>query len=171
VLTHPVNQGKGASLRAGFASAIAAGYDDVVTMDADGQHDPRDLAHFLTAAQDHPEAAMIIGARLERHRMPLARRWTNRLMSWWLSRLSGVEVPDTQCGFRLIRANFLRQCRLVSQHFEIESELVLEAARLKQPILSIPIRTLYHHEASHIHPVRDTVRFLRLLASYRGNHP
>ena len=171
VVQSAVNQGKGAALQRGFAEALHLGCDLIITMDADGQHDPEELPRFVRAATEQPQAGLIIGNRMaEVHHMPWLRRWTNRCMSWWLSRAAHQRVPDSQCGFRLMRRAFLSRCRLTSGHFEIESELILEAARLGVPIQSLPIRTVYGDEHSHIHPLRDTIRFVRMLASYRRAH-
>ena len=171
VVRHPVNQGKGQALQTGFAEALRRTHDAVITMDADGQHEAAAIPEFVQAAQTYPRAALIIGNRMtEMRRMPWVRRWTNRLMSGGLSGVTGIRVPDTQCGYRLIRADFLRQCHLSSAHFEIESELVLEAARLGAEVRSIPIRAVYAGEPSHIHPFRDTLRFFRMLVQYRRRH-
>lgn len=168
VLRHASNQGKGAALRTGFAEALRRGHELIITLDADGQHDPADIPRFVQAALDDPQAALLIGNRMhEAHRMPFVRRCTNRIMSWWLSRAAGTTVPDTQCGFRLMRRDFLTRCRLASGRFEIESEMVLEAARLHAPIRAVPVRSIYGEERSHIRPCRDTWRFFRMLAGYR----
>ncbi len=163
VLSRGGVRGKGAALREGFTWAIARGYDAVVTMDADGQHAPED-ARLLVKAADATDADLIIGNRMRQpKRMPPLRRWTNRVMSAVLSLLARRWVPDSQCGLRLIRCDLLRRCRLRADHYEIESELVLEAARLKARISSIPIRSIYRREQSQINPCSDTYRFFRFL--------
>ena len=172
VVGHAVNQGKGKALQTGFAEALRAGHELVITLDADGQHEPEAIPQFLWEASAHPEAALIIGNRMANiRRMPWVRRWTNRWMSGGLSQVTGLYVPDSQCGYRLVRAAFLRQCRLASDHFEIESELILEAGRLGHAVRSIPIHTVYAGEESHIHPARDTLRFFRMLFRYYQRHP
>lgn len=166
VLRARVNHGKGWALRKAFRYALRQGYDAVVTMDADGQHDPAELQRFLTAAAAH-RAEMVVGNRLHQPGpMPRVRRWTNRLMSAVLSRLAQQRVPDTQCGYRLIHRRLLAECRLLSRRYDIESELVLEAALRRARIMSVPITAIYGGERSQIHPWRDTWRFVRLVSRY-----
>ena len=98
--------------------------------------------------------------------MPLLRRWTNRVMSWIVSALTRQPVPDSQCGLRAIRREALGTLRLSCRRFEIETEVLLEAARRGWLIASVPIQTIYDGHSSHIRPVRDGARFLRLIARY-----
>lgn len=163
VISHLRNQGKGAALRTGFAHALRARYDGVVTMDSDGQHDPDDLPVLLQAVQTH-RAGIVIGNRLADGRaMPVIRRWTNAAMSWLVSGLTGVRIPDSQSGFRVIRREVLERVTLRAVHFEIETELLLAAAG-RWPIVSVPVRTIYGGERSRIRPLRDAARFVRVVA-------
>jgi glycosyltransferase involved in cell wall biosynthesis len=160
VISHLRNQGKGRALRTGFEHALRARYEGVITMDADGQHDPADIPALIHAAE-HQHAALVVGNRLaDGAAMPPARRTTNRLMSKILSRLMGQTVPDSQCGFRFIRREVLETVPLHSRLYELETELLLGASRRKWKIVSVPIRTIYDKHRSRIRPVRDTLRFL-----------
>ncbi len=163
VISLLANQGKGAALRAGFAHALRAGCDGVITMDSDGQHDPSDLARMVHAA-DWQHAGLVLGNRMANGDvMPRLRRWTNRAMSGLLSRLARQPIPDSQCGLRLIRREVLQDVRLRTSRFEIESELLLASAARRWKIVSVPVRTIYAREPSHIRPVWDTLRFLGLV--------
>ena len=167
VLHHVTTRGKGASLRTGFAEALRRQAECVVTFDADGQHDPADIPRLVQYAVEHPEASVIIGNRMgQAQRMPRVRRWTNRLMSWLLSRLAGQHVPDTQCGLRLMRTALLRHLTLTTSHYEIESELVLAAARAGAAMHPISIQPIYGSSPSGIRPALDTVRFIRLVLRF-----
>jgi glycosyltransferase involved in cell wall biosynthesis len=160
VYRHERNKGKGAALRAGFAWAFRAGYQWVLTMDADGQHDHRDVALFWDASTD---ADIVVGSRLGDVRlMPPLRLLTNRLTTLVASLLGGRRLPDSQSGFRLVRVSLIRAVRLVSRHYEIESEVLIKAARRGCRITSVACRTIYGGEKSHIHPFRDTLRSIRL---------
>jgi len=161
VVRHPVNQGKGAALQSGFDAALEAGADAVLALDADGQHDPT-RAPGLLAALD--QADVVIGTRNgDRTGMPWLRKATNDVTSWWVSRLAGQRIADSQSGYRAIKASVLRAVRPESRRFDYESEFLVVAARAGFRIGAAPIPTLYNAPGSHIHPFRDTIRFIRFV--------
>jgi len=168
VVRHETNRGKGASLSTGFARARALGFDWVITMDADGQHSPDDIPKFVEAYV-RTGFPVLVGNRMADVRaMPLIRRLTNRFMSWLLSREMGQYVPDTQCGFRLYRADVLPFLATTSPRFAAESEALLHVSAMGMRIASVPISTIYiEGRESHIRPVQDTWRFFRMLWAYR----
>ncbi len=160
------NRGKGASLRRGFEWVVAQGFSAVITMDGDGQHDPKELQRFLNAL-NQGRAAVIVGNRMtDTKNMPFVRKMTNRIMSWMVSTVAGQRVPDSQCGYRAIKKEVLEKMRLYTSHYEIESEILLEAARCGFAIESVPVGSVYGNEGSHIRPLRDTLRFFRFLLEY-----
>ena len=160
VLRNPVSQGKGAALAQGWAAAAASGAEWVLLLDGDGQHDPADAPSLLAAAE--AGADLVVGNRMPGSAaMPWLRRATNRWMSRRISRLAGVEVPDSQCGFRLARLSALLGLRLRTQGFEIESEMTVAFGRAGFRVASVPIRVRYGPERSKISPVRDTLRWFR----------
>jgi len=163
VITHKENQGKGATLKQGFAYAIGMAYDAVVIMDGDGQHNPKDIPRFVEAAESSG-ADMVIGNRMENARSMPAIRWmTNKWMSNSISKISGCYIPDTQCGFRLIRRELLEKIKLSTSKYDTESEILIKAGKAGYKMVSIPIKSVYSGEVSTIHPVKDGLRFLRLL--------
>ncbi len=163
VLRHASNKGKGAALQTGFVYAVDNGFEYVVTMDADGQHAPGDVAQFVKA-YSNTRIAVLVGNRMDDPEgMPRIRRWTNRFMSWLLSRRMGQYVPDTQNGFRLYRCDVLEHVRSSTDGFAAESEVLLNLAGAGIQIGSVPIRVIYGGEKSKIRPVRDTIRFFAML--------
>jgi glycosyltransferase involved in cell wall biosynthesis len=163
VLRNPRNHGKGASLIKGFDYALAQGFAAVVTMDGDGQHLVRDLPVFLNAAE-HSGSGVFIGNRMHSPKnMPAHRLITNAIMSLFVSGLVRQKIPDTQCGFRLIKSNVLKQLGLRTSNYEIETEILLKAAALGLRIESVPISTVYAGEKSRINPFIDTLRFFRYI--------
>lgn len=163
VLRNEANAGKGACLRKGFGYCLERDFEAVITMDGDGQHLAEDLPRFISAAAD-PGGDIIIGNRmLEIREMPWIRVITNRFMSWLTSRLSGQSIPDSQCGFRLIRRRVLEKIELKTSKFEIETEILVKAARAGFKIVSVPIKTVYRGEKSKINPLIDTFRFIKFL--------
>ena len=159
VLRHVFKMGKGNSLKEGFEYILKEGYAGVLMMDGDGQHDPEEVDHFILAAQKHP-LSVITGNRMTNTEgMPLIRYLTNRFMSSLISTACGQKIQDTQCGFRYISASILRELNLVSNDFEIETEILMKASKKGYKIYSLPIKTIYRNEESYIHPLKDTVRF------------
>jgi glycosyltransferase involved in cell wall biosynthesis len=161
VIRHEVNGGKGAALQTGFDEALRRGVARVLTLDADGQHDPA-CAPGLLRALDRSD--VVIGSRdRDRTGMPWLRKATNSFMTWVVSRLAGKPIEDSQSGFRAIRAEVLGAVRPRSSRFDFESEFLIEAGRRGFTIGALPVPTLYNAPGSHIDPLRDTVRFIQLV--------
>jgi hypothetical protein len=93
--------------------------------------------------------------------MPWLRRQVNRWMSRQLSKLAGVALSDSQSGFRLMNLDVWSRLPLHTNHFEIESEVLLSFARAGQRVEFVPIRTLYKSEHSKISPLKDTIRWFK----------
>ncbi len=167
VVRHPVNRGKGSALATGFEVARARGCEVVVTMDADGQHDPADLSAFVEA-YERTGIPVLIGNRMaDAASMPRVRRWTNTFMSVLLSWIMGKFIPDTQCGYRLYHREILPFAATISTGFAAESEVLLRLSQRGVRMDSVRVRTVYGVEKSKIVPLRDTFRFFRMLARFR----
>lgn len=168
VLTHNENMGKGQALREGFKFVLNNTYDAVLTMDGDGQHSPEAIPHFLEHLT-RTKSQLIVGNRmLEAKGMPLVRWLTNKFMSFTISSICGQKIPDSQCGYRLLRREVLEKIKLSTSKYEIESEILIEASQFKFMIDSIPIKTIYKGEASQIDPIIDTLRFIRFIFKRYG---
>ncbi len=156
------NQGKGAALRTGFRWAIDAGYEAVITLDADGQHDPAEIHEFLDTYADG-QADLIIGAR-GFEGMPPTRRLANTVGRWSFSWAIGQPIPDNQSGYRLISRR-LMEAILVSGEagFEFEVEMIVVCVQRGFTLDWVPIRTIYADEGSHIRPWHHTVNFFRMV--------
>jgi glycosyltransferase involved in cell wall biosynthesis len=166
VITHDVNRGKGAGLKTGFDYILAGKWDGLIVVDADGQHDWNEIPKIIKTTMDD-NAGITIGSRMSNvKRMPIHRKASNMLTSWIISKLAGQYVPDSQCGFRLIRSIILRELSLSTDNFEMESEMIIIAARKGFKISYVPIRTIYIEGRSRIGPGRDTWKFIRLFAAY-----
>jgi glycosyltransferase involved in cell wall biosynthesis len=165
VLRHERNRGKGAALASGFAWALERGYDAVLTLDADLQHDPREAPRFLERAARGPWD-VLCGTRMRRRRgMPFVRWATNACMSNLISLVAGVRLTDTQCGYKLLTRRALALVPLEAERFDVESEILLRAAEAGLRIGEVPVATIYREgRRSRIRPLRDTLRFLRLVA-------
>jgi glycosyltransferase involved in cell wall biosynthesis len=154
LLRLPVNSGKGSALRAGLERLLASDATHVAFVDADGQHDPRDLPRLLAAAREGDE--FVIGSRMGRPElMPAVRFRTNEIGSRILTRMTGFEIEDGQSGYRVVAASLLRRLRLTSRRFLIETEMLLKAARHVKRFREVPVRVVYGG-TSHYRPFRDT---------------
>ena len=164
VIRHPENRGKGVALNAGYDYAVREGYDAVITLDGDGQHDPSEIPKLLQAAAA-PDVHIVLGCRMgDVEDMPAIRRWTNRTTSRFVSWLSGQEIRDSQTGFRLIKRDVLEAVRCVTRNYDAEPEILIKAGRKGFRVAEVPVATIYHGGKSSIHPVLDTWRFIRLVA-------
>lgn len=163
VLRNQDNAGKGASLIKGFNYALEKNFDAVITMDGDGQHLPEEIPYFVRLAE-YSDGGIFIGNRMARTKnMPALRIVTNKFMSWLISLVSGQNVPDTQCGFRLIKCEVLKKIDLKTAKYETESEIIIKGARSGFKIESVPIKTIYAGEKSQINPIIDTFRFIKFI--------
>ena len=161
VIRHPCNPGKGAALKSGAQAAAAAHCSWMLTMDGDGQHRPEDIPAFLRCAEE-TQASVIVGNRMHEPReMPWLRRTVNRWMSRRISACAGASLPDTQSGFRLVDLAAWNRVPPQTDHFEIESEMLLAFVRARLRIEFVPISVVGRGGHSHIQPVRDSLRWLR----------
>lgn len=167
-IRHAKNRGKGAALATGFAELLGRGARAIVTMDADGQHAAADLGKFLDCFAAEPAIGICIGRRSFRPGlMPLPRIFSNFTTSRLMSLICGAPILDSQCGYRLYSAAFLRSITISCSGFAAESEVILKAAHLGFPIRFVPVQTLYFRGPSHISHVSDTLRWLRAVVEIR----
>jgi glycosyltransferase involved in cell wall biosynthesis len=166
VLRQFPNAGKGAALRAGFRHALGSDATAAVTLDADGQHDPDEIPSFLDAFAAR-RAELIIGRRDPRA-MPAIRHLSNVLGGAVLAVALGRSVPDNQSGFRLVGRTLMRaMIESDESGFEFEVEMIARCIALGLPLDSVPIRTIYAGEPSHIRPWRHFTEFLRVVSKAR----
>jgi len=187
VIVHPQNRGKGEAIRTGLrywldtanpagseqdrpASAMRQGGEQpdwILILDADAQHRPEEIDRFVEAISGS-DAKMFVGNRMDDlARMPLMRRIVNRYMSRKISRLCGQAIPDTQCGFRMLHRQLIPDFLDGADRFDYETEMLIKASRNGFGINSVPITTVYCDEVSSIHPIRDTIRFFKLMRRYK----
>ena len=184
VIRHETPQGKGESLRDGFREALRRGFDAVVAMDGDGQHDAADIPRMLAAARQLPNH-LVIGARIRtRDNQPNARRRANAVADWGISWGCGIPVADTQSGQRYYPRAAMELVDLPAQGFVFEAAILIAAVReAGLGVVSIPIETRYDREfrLSHFRPVRDVtlitlytigrvIHYGHVIDSYRRSH-
>jgi len=166
VLRREKNGGKGEALPQGFRYILAQGFDAVITLDADGFHDPDEIPRFLEAYQ-RTHIPVLIGNRMaDIQCIPVVRRWTIRMMRYWLDRLLGVYVPDPPCGFRFYRCDVLPFILEEKSSLPSEFETLLNIAFRRIRVGSVRVTKQPKRHKSLIAPFRDLIRFFRVLSKY-----
>lgn len=140
VLQHKVNLGKGAALKTGCDYAVQQGAQKIVTLDADGQHDPKEIPSFLSALELYDIA---FGSRKKPQSMPAVLKFGNKVLTKSLQILYGLRVQDSQCGYRSFRADAYKNIRWEATDYYVETEMAIRAGRKKLKHTTIPIETIY----------------------------
>lgn len=161
LISYNDNRGKGHALNVGFRKSFETGADFTVTLDADLQHKPEYIPLFLNRIKEYD---IVIGNRLgDTKDMPLQRIMSNRITSFLLSLKTGVEILDSQCGYRIYRTSLLNDILPESSGFEAESEILVNAARKGLRIGFVNVPTVYADETSKMRPVEAIMGFLKIL--------
>jgi len=165
VIRHTYNYVKGRSLRDGFRFMLEGDFSVCITLDADLQHPPELIPNFIEKSRQGSD--VVIGDRTQDFsQMPYIRRFSNWGTSVILSWMTGLHLPDSQCGFRLIKRWVIEKINLTTSHYDTESELLIQAAKQGAKIGFVPIPTIYNGNPSHIKKIDETARFFRLVARY-----
>jgi len=161
------NHGKGYAIRLGANYLIGVEFPYILTLDGDGQCALSDIEKFDNELLFNEDVDIFIGNRMwDEKKMPPMRRWINKIMSKKISKLTGQEIPDTQCGFRLYSKKVFETLTLKCNGFDFESEVLIKASRAGMKIKSIPIQCIYQkNRRSKIRPLRDLFRFIKLMIS------
>jgi glycosyltransferase involved in cell wall biosynthesis len=162
VLRFSENRGKGVALRRAFDIALREDYDGVIMIDGDGQHDPACIPDFIAALRSG--AGLVIGSRMHDIKgMPPQRVFTNTVSSYFLTLLTGKKIRDSQSGYRALSCELIEKLRLTSTRYEVETEILLQAARLPYPFTHVEIPTIYADEKSKYRALRDIFMLFRLI--------
>ncbi len=126
VLRHAVNMGKGAALKTGCDYAVQRGAQRLLVIDADGQHEPEEIPHFLHELEN---SELVLGCRRQADSMPLVLRFGNRFINETLRLLYRIKVQDSQCGYRAFTAAAYGKLRWKAQDYYMETEMLVNAGR------------------------------------------
>jgi uncharacterized protein (DUF2062 family) len=166
VLTHERNLGKGVALRSAFAHAASAGFHQVLSCDADGQHPVGEAARLAAAATDR--ATIYVGSRLMDHAPTSSRvgRWWSNLWSWIAC---GAWVGDSQSGLRVYPLPHVCSLAGNARRYSYEVEVLVRGVWAGLLVEAIPVAVEYPADRiSHFHKLRDNLRtsatFARLVA-------
>ncbi len=160
------NRGKGCALRAAFKKAAALGFTHAITVDADGQHYPSDIPVFLEKIALEP-ATLWIGNRVLRKEEtgePARSAAGRKFGSFWYKFITGIDIRDTQCGFRAYPLASVTGFGCAGSRYEFEQEVLVKAAWNGLRVASVDVHLSYAPKSrvvSHFRPVRD---FLRIFA-------
>jgi|SRR5437899_2405488 len=169
VIVHSENRGKGEAIKTGLGHWLDQEVTWVTLLDSDGQHLPEEIDRFLSAAGSATHPTFFIGNRMNNLAgMPFIRRVVNRYMSKRISRVCGQDIPDTQCGFRMLDRQLIPDLLSGGHRFDYDTEVLIVASRKGYRIESVPITTVYSDQVSKIHPVRDALRFFKLMWRYKA---
>ncbi len=160
------NQGKGAAMRAGFRYALNNGFDAVITLDADRQHNPQEIPRFIECLE-RTQADLIIGER-DFRKMPIVRRCSNTIGRAMFSWALGQKDRDNQSGYRLISRRLIEKIISSTERgFEYEVEMMAVCVKEGLRLEWVPIQTIYAGEKSHIKPLKHIVNWFRIIAKTR----
>ena len=160
VIAHEKNKGKGMALRNGFKAAFEKGFSSAITIDSDGQHFPEDIPVFIEAMKDNPGAVLMGSRNMQQESVPKKSSFGNRFSNFWFRLETGIDLPDTQTGFRLYPLQEVNQLRLFTRKFELEIEVLVKLAWRDVPIMPVPVRVKYDptERVTHFRPFRDFTR-------------
>jgi glycosyltransferase involved in cell wall biosynthesis len=159
LLTHPANRGKGRALKTAFDHLFAAGFDAVVTIDADGQHPPEEVPKLVGAWREG--ADLVLGTRDHLFEaMSAVRRASNASSSWLIGHVAGASLPDCQTGFRLYARDLVQALGFPEPRFEAESAVLVRAVRHGFKVVGVPVRLDQPdgRATSHYRPLVDSLR-------------
>ena len=161
VVTHEVNQGKGLALRHSFKRAVELGYRYAITIDSDGQHNAEELPEFINKIEVEPDS-IIIGARnMEQSSVPGKSSFGHKFSNFWYKVETGIDLPDTQSGYRLYPVRLLDGMIYITNKYEFEIEVIVRAAWKGINVTHVPVSVYYapaETRVSHFRPLQDFTR-------------
>lgn len=161
VVSYPFNKGKGHALQTGFIAAREKGYEYAISIDADGQHFADDLPTFIEQLGKTP-GTLIVGARnMDQEGIPRGSSFGNKFSNFWFKLETGIDLPDTQSGYRLYPLNLLKDITFRTTKYEFEIEVMVKAAWEGIPICAVPVKVYYapkETRISHFRPYKDFAR-------------
>ena len=143
ILTHKINLGKGAAMRTGADYAFKEGADAVIFMDADGQHNHKNIDSFITELNSD-KFDVVFGSRNMNFGVPLVRYLGNKIASLVIRILFGIYVSDPICGFRAITKKAYQKIKWESTGYGVETEMLARIGKNKLKFTEIPVDTIYH---------------------------
>lgn len=161
LVKHKQNQGKGIALQSGFKEAVNLGYRYAITIDSDGQHFPEDLPVFLDKIQENPDSILVGARNMEQESVPGKSSFGNKFSNFWFKFETGIDLPDTQSGYRLYPVQKLKNFTWFTNKYEFEIEVLVRAAWSGISVMPVPVKVFYapkETRVSHFRPFQDFSR-------------
>jgi len=161
MVSHPVNMGKGVAIRSAAARADDMGYTHMITIDADGQHDPSEAVLFADKIKANPLSIIVGNRGFPDKDVPLSSRFGRANSNFWLKVSCGADLPDTQSGYRAYPVKALTQIKCTSSRYDYEIEILVRSAWAGLSLDYVNISVKYSEETrkgSHFDPLRDNLR-------------
>lgn len=155
------NRGKGWALRTGFDFARQQGYDFAITIDSDGQHFADDLPTFVKALQENRHSIFIGARNMNQSSVPGKSSFGNKFSNFWFRLETGIDLPDTQSGYRLYPLRDLEHIRFFTVKYEFEIEVLVRAAWKGIGVAPLPVKVYYppaEERITHFRPFQDFSR-------------
>lgn len=168
IISYTPNKGKGIALRTGISRAQEKGYRYAITMDSDGQHFAKDLPYFLIKIEQEPDSLLIGARNLNQENMPKKNTFGNKFSNFWVLVCTGLNLPDTQSGYRLYPVEKMKGMQFLSSKYEFEVEVLVKSSWKGIPVNSVPVHVFYAEEGkrvSHFRPGKDFTR-ISILNTY-----
>jgi glycosyltransferase involved in cell wall biosynthesis len=145
VISHLINLGVGAALETGFKAALKQGADIVVSLDADGQHDPAEIPKLVRSILER-EADVVVGSRVlsSTETMPFIKKVGNKVLSILTSILCGCPIKDSQCGYRAYSRVALEKLTCLPKDYVWASDILAQLRRQDFVIKEVPIKAIYN---------------------------
>jgi glycosyltransferase involved in cell wall biosynthesis len=161
ILSFEENRGKGMALRAGMERGLEKGYEHVIALDSDGQHKASDLGIFLKALAEYPECLYVGARNMSSENVPGKSSFGNNFSNFWFRVNTGIDLPDTQSGYRSYPVRLVKDIQWKTERFEFEIEVLVRSAWKEIDVKAVPINVYYppaEERVSHFRTVRDFAR-------------
>ncbi|MDR1197765.1 MAG: glycosyltransferase family 2 protein [Prevotellaceae bacterium] len=162
LVSYKQNRGKGYALKQGFRRALELGFTHAVTMDADGQHLPADIALLTEKSQENPDALIVGSRKFDNPDMPEGSKFANNFSNFWFKIQTGISLPDTQTGFRIYPLGKTEKIRAFTDRYEAELEILVRCAWKNIKLVPQPINVYYPPQNERLSHFRKGKDFFRI---------
>ncbi len=161
IIEYASNKGKGSALTTGFKKALSSGFHYALTIDSDGQHYAKDIVNFVTEIEQHPDSFVVGSRLLQQANMDGGSSFANKFSNFWYRLQTGINLPDTQSGYRLYPLERMGNMKVWTNRYEAELEMLVFSAWRGIDMRPIKISVYYppkDEKVSHFRPFQDFFR-------------